>query len=149
MEVSRTFTVDEAQSLLPVLETLLRRAQDQGRTCAEIEVELDQLRQLISLHGGMNVDVAQAARRRGERDKALQETKDALAEIQAIGVQIKDLEKGLLDFPCLLEGKRCFYAGSRARPRSASGTPSRMALPAASPWTAALGSQSANGRTKS
>lgn len=103
--MSRTFTVDEAQSLLPVLETLLRRAQDQGRTCAEIEVELDQLRQLISLHGGMNVDVARAARRRGERDKALQETKDALAEIQAIGVQIKDLEKGLLDFPCLLEGK--------------------------------------------
>jgi hypothetical protein len=103
--VSRNFTLEEAQSLLPVLETLLRRAQDRGRRCAEIEVELDQLRQQIAIQGGMNVDVATAARNRTERDKALQETKDALAEVAAIGVQVKDLEKGLLDFPCLLEGK--------------------------------------------
>ncbi len=103
--MSKTFTLDEAQSLLPVLEALLRRAQEKGRVCAEIEVELDQLRQQIALAGGMNVDVTRAARRRAERDKALQETKDALGEMESIGVQIKDLEKGLLDFPCLLEGK--------------------------------------------
>jgi hypothetical protein len=103
--LSRTFTLDEAQALLPVLETLLRRAQDQGQRCAEIEVELEQLRQEIVLAGGMHVDVAKAARRRAERDKALQETKDALAEIEAIGVQVKDLEQGLLDFPCIIEGK--------------------------------------------
>jgi len=105
MGLSRTFTLDEAQTLLPVLEALLRRAQDQGRHCALVEVELDQLRQQIVLAGGMHVDVASAARRRAERDKALQETKDALAEIEAIGVQVKDLEKGLLDFPCVIEGK--------------------------------------------
>jgi hypothetical protein len=103
--VSKTFTLDEAQSLLPVLEALLRRAQEQGRICAEIEVELDQLRQQIALAGGMHVDVATAARRRAERDKALRETKDALAEIDAIGVQVKDLDKGLLDFPSLVDGK--------------------------------------------
>jgi len=103
--LSRTFTLDEAQSLLPVLETLLRRAQEHGNRAAEIEVELEQLRQQIAVAGGMHVNVTRAARRRAVRDKSLQETKDALAEIEAIGVQIKDLEKGLLDFPCLLEGK--------------------------------------------
>ena len=103
--MSKTFTLDEAQSLLPVLEALLRRAQEQGRICAEIEVELDQLRQQIALTGGMHVDVANAARRRAERDKALRETRDSLGEIEAIGVQVKDLDKGLLDFPSLLEGK--------------------------------------------
>jgi hypothetical protein len=103
--MSRTFTVDEAQSLLPVLEALLRRAQEQGRRCAEIEFELEQLRQQIAISGGMHVDVTRAARRRAERDKALLETKDALAEVESIGVQVKDLEKGLLDFPCILEGK--------------------------------------------
>ena len=103
--MSRTFTLDEAQSLLPVLETLLRRAQEHGNRAAEIEVELEQLRQQIAVAGGMHVNVTRAARRRAVRDKSLQETKDALAEIEAIGVQIKDLEKGLLDFPCLLEGK--------------------------------------------
>ena len=103
--MSKIFTLDEAQTLLPVLEALLRRAQDQGRRCAEIEVELEQLRQQIVLAGGMHVDVAKAARRRAERDKSLQDTKDALAEIEAIGVQVKDLEKGLLDFPCVMDGK--------------------------------------------
>ena len=103
--MSKTFTLDEAQTLLPVLESLVRRAQEKGSVCAEIEVELDQLRQQIALAGGMHVDVTTAARRRAERDKALQETKDSLSEIESIGVQIKDLEKGLLDFPCLLEGK--------------------------------------------
>jgi hypothetical protein len=40
------------------------------------------------------------ARRRAERDKAFQNIKDTLAEIDAIGVQVKDLDIGLLDFPC-------------------------------------------------
>jgi hypothetical protein len=43
------------------------------------------------------------AHRRAERDKALQKAKDALAEITAIGVQVKDLDLGLLDFPCKVE----------------------------------------------
>ena len=62
--MSKTFPLDEAQSLLPVLDALLRRAQEKGRVCAEIEVELDQLRQQIALTGGMHVDVTRAARRR-------------------------------------------------------------------------------------
>ena len=40
------------------------------------------------------------ARRRAEHDKALQDIKDTLSEIDAIGVQVKDLDIGLLDFPC-------------------------------------------------
>jgi len=52
----------------------------------------------------MHVNVAQAAKRRAEREKALQEARDTLAEMDEIGVQVKDLEKGLLDFPCLMEG---------------------------------------------
>ena len=48
----------------------------------------------------MHVDVAAAARRRAEREKAVQEAKDTLQEIEEIGVQVQDLEEGLLDFPC-------------------------------------------------
>jgi hypothetical protein len=103
--LSRTFTLSEAQTLLPVLESLLRRAQKTGTRAAELEAGLEQLRQKIFLVGGVHVDVASTARRRAERDKALQDTKDSLAEIEAIGVQVKDLDKGLLDFPCILDGE--------------------------------------------
>ena len=114
--MSKTFTLNEAQTLLPVLEALLRRAQASGTRAAEIEVELDQLRQQIFLLGGVHVDVATTARRRAEHDKAVQETKDALAEIEAIGVQVKDLEKGLLDFPCVVDGRTvllCWKLGEK------------------------------------
>jgi hypothetical protein len=37
--------------------------------------------------------------------KAEQRAKDALAEIDSIGVQVKDIDIGLLDFPCEVEGQ--------------------------------------------
>lgn len=103
--MSKTFTLTEAQTMLPVVESLLKRAQAAATRAAEMELEMQELSQRIFLSGGLHVDVAGAARRRAEREKAMQEAKDTLAEFEAIGVQLKDLEKGLLDFPCLVDGK--------------------------------------------
>jgi hypothetical protein len=50
-------------------------------------------------------DVQHFARRRAQRDRSLQEIKDVLAEIDAMGVQVKDLDIGLLDFPCKVDGE--------------------------------------------
>ncbi len=114
--MSRTFTLSEAQTLLPVVEALLRRAQAAGARAGELEREMHELNQRIFLAGGMRVDVAQAARRRTEREKALQEARDTLAEMDEIGVQVKDLEKGLLDFPSVMEGQDvllCWQLGER------------------------------------
>jgi len=114
--LSKTFTLSEAQTLLPVLESLLRKAQKSGTRAAELDAEIDQLRQRIFLAGGVHVDVVTTARRCAERDKSTQDTKDTLAEIDAIGVQVKDLEKGLLDFPCVLDGQTvllCWKLGER------------------------------------
>ncbi len=103
--MSKTFTLSEAQTMLRVLEALLRKAQGAGSRVGELETEIQQLSYRIYLSGGMHVDVTSAARRRAERDKAAQEGKDALAEIEAIGVEVQDLEEGLLDFPCIMDGK--------------------------------------------
>jgi hypothetical protein len=103
--VSKTFTVAEAQVLLPVLEALLRRAQAGAIRADELEEEMQGLNHRIFLAGGMHVDLVAAARRRAERDKSAQSAKDTLAEIDAIGVKVQDLEEGLLDFPCQLGGE--------------------------------------------
>jgi hypothetical protein len=68
-----------------------------------MEKEFQDLRHRILLSGGLSVDIPAVARRRAERDKVTQEAKDALAEIHSIGVQVKDLDIGLLDFPCAVE----------------------------------------------
>lgn len=115
--MSKTFTLGEAQTLLPVVEALLRRTQASASRAGELENEMQQLSQRIFLSGGMHVDVTTAARRRAEREKAVQEAKDTLAEIDSIGVQVNDLGEGLLDFPCVLDGKTvllCWKLGESA-----------------------------------
>ena len=114
--VGKTFTLSEAQTLLPLLEALLVKTQAAGRKAAELEAEMQQLSQRIFLSGGLHVDVATTARRRAEREKALKEAQDTLAEIDEIGVQVKDLNQGLLDFPCLLDGETvllCWKQGEK------------------------------------
>jgi len=101
----RTFTLDEAQLLLPVLESLLRTAIDGKKLMEEIDGEMQALSQRIFINGGTRVDVVATAQRKAQRPKAEQRAKDALAEIDSIGVQVKDLDIGLLDFPCEVEGE--------------------------------------------
>jgi len=102
---NRTFTLHEAQVLLPVLEGLLKTAMDGRKTADTIEEEFQQLNQRIFLNGGTLVEVVRIAARKAEKEKAMQRLKDALAEIDATGAQVKDLDMGLLDFPCVLEDR--------------------------------------------
>jgi hypothetical protein len=102
---SRTFTLDEAQDLLPVLESLLRGAIDGKQLIESVDAELQAIAHKIFLSGGMSINVVHLARRKAQREKAVHRVKDAMAEIDAMGVQVKDLDIGLLDFPCEVDGQ--------------------------------------------
>ncbi|MGA2049352.1 MAG: DUF2203 domain-containing protein [Terracidiphilus sp.] len=99
----KTFTLDEAQSLLPVLESLLKRAVEGKQAAEEVEAGLSELARRIYLSGGMTVDVAGVTKQRAEMDAHLQRVRESIAEIDSIGVQVKDIEAGLLDFPCRVD----------------------------------------------
>ena len=99
----RTFTLEEAQSLLPVLESLLKRAIEGRRSAQTAEGGLNEMAQRIYFSGGMRVNTAEVARQRAEMDAQLARVRESIAEIDAIGVQVKDLEAGLLDFPCRVD----------------------------------------------
>jgi hypothetical protein len=112
----RSFTLDEAQSLLPVLESLLRNAIDGKKLIETVDAELQELAHRVFLSGGLLVNIIQVARRKAEREKTIQRVKDTLAEIDATGVQVKDLDIGLLDFPCQVEGRTvllCWKLGEK------------------------------------
>jgi hypothetical protein len=99
----KTFTLDEAQSLLPVLESLLKRALEGKESAEQVESRLSELSRRIYLSGGMRVDVGEVSKLRTEMESHLQLVRESIAEIDSIGVQVKDLEAGLLDFPCRLD----------------------------------------------
>ena len=112
----RTFTLEEAQTLLPILESLLRNALSGKKLIEDIESELQALGHRIFLNGGTLVNIVHFARRKAEREKALQRVKDSVAEIDATGVQVKDLDIGLLDFPCIVDGETillCWKLGEK------------------------------------
>jgi len=99
----KTFTLEEAQSLLPVLESLLKRAIDCKRSAQEMEEGLNSLAQRVYLSGGMRLNTSSIAKQRAELEEQLKHARDSVAEIDAIGVQVKDLDTGLLDFPCRVD----------------------------------------------
>jgi hypothetical protein len=101
----RTFTLEEAQTLLPVLESLLRAAIDGKQLIEAVDGEFQEVAHRVFLNGGTHLDILKLARRKAEREKAVQRIKDSLAEIDATGVQVKDLDIGLLDFPCEVDGQ--------------------------------------------
>ncbi len=102
---NRTFTLDEAQTILPILESLLKTAIESKKIVETIDGEFQNIGHRVFLTGGSQLDVIALARRKAEREKALQRVKDSISEIDAAGVQVKDLDLGLLDFPCIVEGE--------------------------------------------
>lgn len=112
----RTFTLPEAQTLLPVLDALLQRAQASAAVATSRENALQGLAQAIFLSGGLRVDLAEVARIKAEHTAAVTQAKDTLEEISAIGVEVHDLASGLLEFPFQLEDEivmLCWLQGEK------------------------------------
>jgi len=101
----KLFTLEEAQALVPILESLLKRCVHAKQAAEAINEDLQRLSQRIFMSGGMHIDIAKVGRQRTELGAHIERAKDAVEEIDAIGVQVKDLDIGLLDFPCQIEGE--------------------------------------------
>lgn len=102
---------------MPILESLLNRAQEARLAAAELDEEQSQLTRRIFESGGITVDVGKVQKRKIALAALVQRAKDSLEEIDAIGVQVKDLDIGLLDFPCLLEGEIVLLCWKRGETR--------------------------------
>jgi hypothetical protein len=101
----KTFSLDEAQSLLPVVESLMKRALDSKQAAEVIDGTLTALSRRIHISGGMSVDVTKVSASRAEMEQHIQRARETVQEIDEIGVQVKDLDTGLLDFPCTVDGE--------------------------------------------
>ena len=113
----KIFTLEEAQSMLPLVESLLNRVMESKNAAEELDNELAHLARRIHMAGGMTVDVAKVGAQRAELEKHVQRARETVQEIDEIGVQVKDLESGLLDFPCRMDDEvvlLCWKSGEPA-----------------------------------
>jgi hypothetical protein len=94
----KLFTVQEANALLPSVRIIVGKIQRAHRKLAPFRDDARKAAEGAEQGGGgMANGVAYAA--------VLTELTTQVAELEALGVQLKDFERGLIDFPSLRDGR--------------------------------------------
>jgi hypothetical protein len=99
------FTLKEAEELLPRIQQLLQSAVEAHSEAAGHEGALERVVSRITYLGGVEIDPADYSQRKHLKRRAEGVVQQAVEEIQAAGVLIKDIEAGLIDFPAVLGGR--------------------------------------------
>ena len=106
--MARFFTLLEAETLLPEIERLLRSIIEVKQHYEAAASELNAITQRITLTGGMNAPRERLARIRARKDASAGALKSAVERLEEIGVLLKDVDTGLIDFPTLYRGKEVY-----------------------------------------
>jgi hypothetical protein len=111
----RHFTPEEANALLeqvrPVAESLVAHR----RAFTVAAARRARLTQRISGNGG-DFDPQEPSELDGQLQREAEAVAGAVEELQALGVLVKDLDRGLVDFPALRDGEEvllCWQVGER------------------------------------
>ncbi|HEY7679519.1 MAG TPA: DUF2203 domain-containing protein [Terriglobia bacterium] len=103
-----TFDLGQAERLLPQVERLLRVAMEvKQQVAGQAQEQARQIERIVML-GGSQVDVTRYSRVNRSKEESVARLRQALEEIENLGCLVKDLDMGLIDFPCRL-GEREFY----------------------------------------
>jgi hypothetical protein len=94
----KLFTVQEANALLPDVRIIVGKIQRAHRKLSQFRDEAKKAAEAAEQGGGgMAEGVAYAA--------VLTELMMRVSELEALGVQLKDFERGLIDFPSMRDGR--------------------------------------------
>jgi hypothetical protein len=101
----RTFTPEEANAALAEVRSLVERMVSARSMLLEAQHRQAALVARVASNGGglTPPDVAAAA---AEVQQATAELVAVLDELERLGVQVKDLDRGLVDFPCVHRGRQ-------------------------------------------
>jgi hypothetical protein len=115
--MTKRFTLSEAQSLIPRVDRLLQEALRLKPAFDEDGAQLTRMKERIHMNGGTLVDRPPFIEVKERRDRVSQGLRKVIQELIDLGVQIKDLDAGLVDFPTLIRGREvylCWKLGETA-----------------------------------
>ncbi len=94
------FTLEEARSLLPELSHKFHRVQELVASLRQRELEMQRIQQLIRSNG--------QGSKHPDFGVVISEIQEIVASITEQGIEIKDLERGLIDFPHWRNGQEVY-----------------------------------------
>jgi hypothetical protein len=92
------FTPDEANGALAVVRPLVERLVEERRSYVELGAELEEVQSLVAGNGG-SLDPGRVGELQEAVARAAAQLAAIVGEINELGVQVKDLDRGLVDFP--------------------------------------------------
>jgi hypothetical protein len=114
-QIRRTFTVEEANALLPALDRILREMGEAAALVGELGELIQDMESYWgrTLHEASNPDHQEWARRREEVRTAARAAKELAAQVAAFGCELKDPHHGLVDFPAVIDGRLAYLCWQR------------------------------------
>jgi hypothetical protein len=106
--MGRHFTLAGARAMLPAVGRLIRESVQAKARYSEAETFLQNLSQRILLLGGLSVDISVAEAMKTQKESSGEALKQSLEKIEQMGVLVKDLDVGLVDFPTLYLGEEVY-----------------------------------------
>jgi hypothetical protein len=102
------FDLSRAESLLPRLEHLLKAALEEKKRLSQFGKEQAKQLESIIVLGGSRVDLERFVYCKKGKEESGARLRQAADEIEGLGCLLKDLDIGLVDFPCRI-GEREVY----------------------------------------
>jgi hypothetical protein len=124
--MARFFDLDEAAETLPELRSILTRLRDQRAELIRLRDEvLEQQAAVEASEGGGGTggsaraaeDVAELRRVRLRMQGVIDQMQAGVARIDELGITLREIETGLVDFPALVSGRQvwlCWRLGEDA-----------------------------------
>jgi hypothetical protein len=112
----RYFTAEEANEALTTVRPLAEELVAHRRTLREAQERRAQLTRRIASNGGA-LDAPRVAALAAQVDREAEAATRCVARIQELGVLVKDLDRGLVDFPALRDDEEvllCWEVGEDA-----------------------------------
>ena len=101
----RHFTLTEAERMLPEVDRALRDALFHKAEYQSADAELNATMQGIRMAGGSRVNPGPILAKRARRDASTGALREVFEKLEQIGVLVKDLDVGLIDFLTLYQGR--------------------------------------------
>jgi hypothetical protein len=113
--MARFFQLDEAAETLPELRGILTRLRDQRGELIRLRDEVLEQQAAVEAGSGSSpsgrggeesVDAAEVRRVRLRMQGVIDQMQAGVARIDELGIALRDIESGLVDFPALVNGRQ-------------------------------------------